>query len=176
MPSAIMNATATRSTLPYLFVVVAAIIADQISKWAILAKFDFAERLPVIPNFFDLTLLFNPGAAFSFWADQSGWQKYFFLLMAVLVSVYLWRAIVRHELAWKGSLGAALIIGGGLGNAIDRLVHGHVVDFLLFYGETWSYPAFNIADSCICVGAALFLIDNWKNNKNQTKNDVENTK
>lgn len=109
----------------------------------------------------------QPGCAFSFLADQGGWQKYFFLVLAVAVSAYLVRAILRDEFATLGKTGAAMIIGGALGNVIDRLIHGHVVDFLLFYWQNWFYPAFNIADSFICVGAVLAVLDNIVHRKTQ---------
>ena len=144
----------------YWVLALAAIVLDQWSKWAVLSSFQYQERVNVIPSFFDLTLVYNPGAAFSFLADQGGWQKYFFLLLAVAVSIYLVRAILRDEFAALGKTGAAMIIGGALGNVIDRLIHGHVVDFLLFYWQDWFYPAFNIADSFICVGAVLAVLDN----------------
>ncbi len=118
---------------------------------------------------FDLTLVYNPGAAFSFLADQGGWQNTF-LVLAVAVSAYLVRAILRDEFATLGKTGAAMIIGGALGNVIDRLIHGHVVDFLLFYWQNWFYPAFNIADSFICVGAVLAVLDNIVHRKTQEEN------
>ncbi len=119
----------------YWVLALAAIVLDQWSKWAVLSSFQYQERVNVIPSFFDLTLVYNPGAAFSFLADQGGWQKYFFLLLAVAVSIYLVRAILRDEFAALGKTGAAMIIGGALGNVADRLIHGHVVDFLLFTGR-----------------------------------------
>ena len=116
------------------------------------------ERLNIIPDFFDLTLAYNPGAAFSFLADQGGWQKFFFLGLAVVISLYLARAILRDEFGRWGNWGAAMIIGGAIGNVVDRLIHGHVVDFLLFYWQNWFYPAFNIADSFICRWRSLLGI------------------
>lgn len=155
----------TSSKISYLLLAAAAIVSDQISKLAVLAKFEYQERLNVIPDFFDLTLVFNPGAAFSFLADQGGWQKFFFLALALVISGYLWRAIVRDDFARWGKIGASMIIGGAIGNVIDRLAYGHVVDFLLFYWKDWYYPAFNIADSFICVGAVLLVLDGFKNKK-----------
>ncbi len=149
------------SKIPYLLLALAAIILDQISKFWTLANFRYQERLNIIPDFFDWTLVFNPGAAFSFLADQGGWQKYFFLTLALVISGYLWRGIVKNDFARWGKIGAAMIIGGAIGNAIDRVIHGHVVDFLLFYWQDWYYPAFNIADSFICVGAVLLILDGF---------------
>ena len=149
----------------YLLIALTGIALDQLTKWEILAHFQEGERLNIIPSLFDLTLAYNPGAAFSFLADQGGWQKFFFLGLALVISAYLARAILRDEFRLSGKIGAAMIIGGALGNAIDRLIHGHVVDFLLFYWKDWSYPAFNVADSFICVGAVLLAIDSMKHKK-----------
>ncbi|STZ75348.1 signal peptidase II [Bergeriella denitrificans] len=157
--------SAPSSKIPYLLLAVAAVALDQISKLAVLATFRDYERVNIIPSFFDLTLVYNPGAAFSFLADQGGWQKYFFLGLAVVISVYLWRSIARGDFARWGKIGAAMIIGGAIGNVIDRLAYGHVVDFLLFYWQDWYYPAFNIADSFICVGAVLLVIDGFTHKK-----------
>lgn len=149
----------------YLLLAAVAVILDQWSKIWTLSHFEYMERFNIIPRFFDWTLVFNPGAAFSFLADQGGWQKFFFLGLALVISGYLARAIMRDDFARWGKIGAAMIIGGAIGNAIDRVAYGHVVDFLLFYWQDWYYPAFNIADSFICVGAVLLVIDGLKHKK-----------
>lgn len=159
-----MNAQKT-SKMKYWLLAAAAVVLDQITKVAVLQNFRFAERLNVIPHIFDLTLVFNTGAAFSFLADAGGWQKYFFLVLAAVISFYLGRSIVKDDFGKWGKLGAAMVIGGAAGNVIDRLIHGHVVDFLLVYWQNWYYPAFNIADSFICVGAALLILDGFKHKK-----------
>lgn len=153
------------SKIKYWLLIAAAIVIDQITKTLVLQRFQFAERLNIIPDFFDLTLVFNTGAAFSFLADAGGWQKYFFLALAAVISFYLARAIVKDDFGAWGKWGAAMVIGGAFGNVIDRLIHGHVVDFLLFYWQNWFYPAFNAADSFICVGAVLLIIDGFKHKK-----------
>ena len=153
-----MSSSSSAKT-PFFLLSLVAIILDQLSKWEILKHFTEGERLNIIPDFFDLTLAYNPGAAFSFLADQGGWQKFFFLGLAIVISLYLARAIWRDEFGRWGKLGAAMIIGGAIGNVVDRLIHGHVVDFLLFYWQNWFYPAFNIADSFICVGAVCLVLD-----------------
>ncbi len=136
---------------------------DQITKHAAEAAFQYAEILTVIPGFFDLTLRYNPGAAFSFLADAGGWQRYFFTGLALIVSVVLVFLIKKHHAETRYALALALILGGALGNAIDRMVFGHVIDFLLFHWKNqWYYPAFNLADSAICIGAALMVIDSFK--------------
>ncbi|OSI18596.1 signal peptidase II [Neisseria dentiae] len=153
------------SKIKYWLLIAAAIVIDQITKTLVLQRFQFAERLNIIPDFFDLTLVFNTGAAFSFLADAGGWQKYFFLALAAVISFYLARAIVKDDFGAWGKWGAAMVIGGAFGNVIDRLIHGHVVDFLLFYWQSWFYPAFNAADSFICVGAVMLVIDGFKHKK-----------
>jgi signal peptidase II len=140
-------------------IIILGLIADQLSKYMILQHVQYLERMPVIPGFFDLTLVYNPGAAFSFLANAGGWQKFLFMGLALIICIYLLQAIIRDEFGSMGKLAAALIIGGAIGNVVDRLVHGHVVDFLLFYYHNWFYPAFNVADSLICVGAVLLVLE-----------------
>ena len=154
-----------KSLAKYWLLVVLAIVLDQITKVAVLKNFQFAERLNIIPNFFDLTLVYTTGAAFSFLADAGGWQKFFFLGLALVICTWLARSIVKDEFGAWGKWGAAMIIGGAVGNVVDRLLHGHVIDFLLFYYQNWFYPAFNIADSFICVGAVLLVLDGFKQQK-----------
>ncbi|MDU8023598.1 MAG: signal peptidase II [Neisseria sp.] len=155
----------------WLTVAASAVMTDQLTKFAIIRTFAYGEQVEITP-FFNLVHVLNPGAAFSFLADQGGWQKFFFLGLAVVISLYLARAIWRDEFGRWGKLGAAMIIGGAIGNVVDRLIHGHVVDFLLFYWQNWFYPAFNIADSFICVGAVCLVLDGLLHKKtpsNDTK-------
>lgn len=114
--------------------------------------------LPVL----DFTLRYNPGAAFSFLADQSGWQRYFLSGLAGLVSVVLVVWIYRLKPQEKIlGVGLALVLGGALGNLYDRVVLGHVVDFISFHWNDWYFPAFNVADSAISAGAVLLIIDSF---------------
>ncbi|WP_239326407.1 signal peptidase II [Snodgrassella gandavensis] len=140
-------------------IIVLGLIADQLSKYVVLRHVQYLERIAVIPGFFDLTLAYNPGAAFSFLADAGGWQKFFFMGLALVICIYLLRAIIRDEFGTMGKIAAALVIGGATGNVVDRIVHGHVVDFLLLYYHNWFYPAFNVADSLISVGAVLLVLE-----------------
>ena len=169
-----MSSSLSKKTA-YLLIALTGIALDQLTKWEILAHFQEGERLNIIPSLFDLTLAYNPGAAFSFLADQGGWQKFFFLGLALVISAYLARAILRDEFRLSGKIGAAMIIGGALGNVIDRLIHGHVVDFLLFYWKDWYYPAFNVADSFICVGAVLLVLDGLFQKKEPKPTDEPTT-
>ncbi len=162
----------THHTSPYrwwLYLVFAAVVVvlDQLSKVWVLESIPFHARWPVVAGFFDLTHVYNPGAAFSFLADAGGWQKYLFTGFAVLVTLYLSWNIKQNQLGKLGNWAAAMIIGGALGNVIDRLIHGHVVDFLLVYWQNHYWPAFNVADSFICVGAFLFVISGIREGKRE---------
>ena len=153
------------SKLRYWLLAVGAVILDQITKSAVLAKFEDYERLGIIPGFFDLTLVYNTGAAFSFLATAGGWQKYFFIVLAATVCLWLGNAVRKNEFGTWGSWGAVMVIGGAVGNVIDRFIHGKVVDFLLVYWQNWHSPVFNIADCFVCVGAVLLVIDSIKHKK-----------
>ncbi|MGL6072269.1 signal peptidase II [Craterilacuibacter sp.] len=146
------------------FVLAAAIVVlDQVSKTWFNTEFRFGEVREVIPDFFNFTLLYNPGAAFSFLADAGGWQKYFFGLLAFAVSGWLGWNIIKRRFTPLMNLAASFIMGGAIGNVIDRMLHGHVIDFIqLHYYHSWYYPAFNLADSFICVGAVLMVIDSFR--------------
>lgn len=135
------------------------VVLDQISKLAIQASLGYGERLAVIPGFFNLTLAYNPGAAFSFLADAGGWQRHFFTILAVLISGGIVWLLKKHGNEPRFCLQLTLILGGAVGNAIDRIIYGHVVDFVQVYYQNWYYPAFNLADSAICIGVILMLVD-----------------
>ena len=137
----------------------AVIVVDQGTKIAIAKLLAYGERKPVIHGFFDLTLAFNPGAAFNFLANGSGWQRWFFTGIGVAAAIFIVVMLARHSTQRLFSAALALIAGGALGNVVDRLIHGHVVDFLLFFHRDWSFPAFNVADSAITVGATLLILD-----------------
>ena len=134
------------------------IVGDQASKLWVLSAFYLHEQLTVT-SFINLTLVFNPGAAFSFLADAGGWQKWFFLGLAIAVSLWVLHTIRREPNETKQAAALSLIMGGALGNAIDRVAYGAVVDFLDVYWQHWHWPAFNVADSAICVGAILLVWD-----------------
>jgi signal peptidase II len=125
---------------------------DQLLKVAVLTHLRYGEVVPVT-GFFNLVLVFNPGAAFSFLAGAGGWQKWFFAALALGISVWIVWMFRRQPQARAQNAALMLILSGALGNLIDRLMHGAVVDFLDFYWHTLHWPAFNLADSCICVGA-----------------------
>lgn len=133
------------------------IVLDQVSKYLARHFIHFSESIAVVPGF-DLTLRYNTGAAFSFLADGSGWQRWFLVGLALAVSVMLIIWLIRLPSKEKlEGLSFSLILGGALGNLIDRIFYGHVVDFILLYYKHWEWPAFNVADSAITVGVALFV-------------------
>jgi signal peptidase II len=143
--------------LPLAFVVIA---LDQLTKrWAVTELFEY-QRIEILPVL-DITLRYNTGAAFSFLAGQSGWQRWFFVVLAVGVAIGIIVWLRRLPARGQGLLGSglALIMGGALGNVIDRLYLGKVVDFILLYWNTREFPAFNVADSAITIGAGLIIID-----------------
>jgi len=133
------------------------IILDQISKWVVLSHVQLGEVIYVAP-FWNWVLTFNPGAAFSFLADQPGWQRWFFTVLALAVSVWIALEIRKHPGQKLLSLALALVMGGALGNVIDRVRFGAVVDFIQWHAAGYFWPAFNVADSAITGGAVLLII------------------
>ncbi|PXX74022.1 signal peptidase II [Rivihabitans pingtungensis] len=138
------------------------IVLDQLSKVYFNGAYQYGEVREVIPGLFNFVLVYNPGAAFSFLADAGGWQKFFFTALAFAVSGWLGWQMLRGGQSRMMNLASALIIGGALGNVIDRLIHGHVIDFIQVYYQHYYWPAFNLADSAICLGAALMVLDSFR--------------
>jgi len=152
--------------LKWLSLSIVIVAADLITKYFAATTFDYAVPVPIMPSF-NLTLLHNTGAAFSFLATESGWQRWFFIILASLVSLGLvkWLSSLRKEP--MVALAVALILGGAIGNLYDRVTLGYVVDFLHFYWNDYHFPAFNIADSAITVGAGLMILDIFKGKKDE---------
>jgi signal peptidase II len=143
----------------WLWISLAVVVLDYATKQAILASFRPGEERALLP-FLSLVLAFNPGAAFSFLAGAGGWQRWLFAAIAVIASlVVVW--LLRSGGNRLYCLGLALIMGGALGNLWDRLTIGQVVDFVLFHWRGWSFPAFNVADSAITIGAGLLILDSF---------------
>ncbi len=143
---------------PWLLVAIAVIAADQATKFVVERAFNFGDVRPVT-SFLNLVLTYNKGAAFSFLADASGWQHSFLIAVGVGASLFILYLLARHGTQKLFSTALALILGGAIGNVSDRLLHGHVIDFLDFHWRGWHWPAFNIADSAIVCGAALLILD-----------------
>ncbi len=150
---------AQAGALKWLWVTLCVIVLDLGSKSLASALLTYALPVPVLP-FFDLTLLHNPGAAFSFLASAGGWQRWFFATVAIGVCVVLLQWL-RTTLAsqWYMRLALTFIMGGALGNLYDRIIHGYVVDFISIHYAGWYFPAFNLADAAITIGAAILIID-----------------
>jgi signal peptidase II len=152
---------AGRASWLWLLVSLAVLVADQFTKYLIVGAFELFERLTIGP-FFDLVRLHNTGAAFSFLAGASGWQNWLFAAVAVAVSIAILVWFTRLPAGRVAlPLGLALILGGAVGNLIDRAVYGYVIDFVLLHYDRWSYPAFNVADSAITCGVILLLVDGF---------------
>ncbi len=135
------------------------ITLDQLTKLLAERYLTMHQPVPVIPGFFDLLLAYNEGAAFSFLADAGGWQRWFFTALALGVSVFLILWLKRlHPSEKLTAIALALILGGAIGNLIDRILYGHVIDFISWYYGEYRWPAFNIADSAITLGATLLIV------------------
>ena len=143
----------------WLLLAAAVFAADRLTKLLVVGSFFRGEEMPVT-GFMSLVLVYNSGAAFSFLAGAPGWQRWFFTAIAVVASIFLVYMLKRGGSRMLCA-GFALILGGALGNLWDRIVIGKVVDFLLFHYGAWSWPAFNVADSAITVGAAFLIIDSF---------------
>jgi len=150
----------TRRFIAWMVVAILVVAADQATKWAIVEWVELYGKVP-INSFVNLTHQQNSGAAFSFLAGASGWQRWFFVVLATLVSaviaVWLWR--IRREGPLVLMAGLSLVLGGAIGNLIDRARLGYVTDFIQVWFGNWAFPSFNVADSAISVGAAFLIID-----------------
>lgn len=140
------------------------IALDQLSKYALVQALAWGD-LVKMTGFFDLVRAHNTGAAFSLFADQPGWQRGFFIVVASIASAVIIYLMHRERGNALSQLALSLILGGALGNLVDRLIHGYVVDFLSFHLGTYYWPAFNVADSAITLGAILLIWDSLKSPK-----------
>jgi signal peptidase II len=147
--------------LKWLWLSLLAVILDQASKLVVDNSMQLYESIPLMP-YFNLTYVHNTGAAFSFLSEAGGWQRWFFAALALIISVVLsvWLArLQKHETLLACAL--SLVLGGAIGNLIDRLAYGYVIDFLDIYYNNWHWPAFNIADSAITAGVGLMLAESF---------------
>ena len=153
--------------LAWLWLSVLVFVLDQASKLFFENSLSLYQQIVVIPDYFSWTLAYNKGAAFSFLASESGWQRWFFAAIAVVVSAVLvvWLKRLKSHETWL-ALALALVLGGAIGNLFDRVVYGHVIDFILVHWQNrWYFPAFNLADSAITLGAILLALDMFKPQK-----------
>jgi len=158
--------------LKYLWVSFVVIVLDLYTKYLASTQLEYAVPVPVFPHF-NFTLLHNTGAAFSFLASESGWQRWFFIILAIGVSAGItrWVYTLRND-RWL-AVALCLVLGGALGNVYDRITLGYVVDFLHFYWGNYHFPAFNIADSAISVGAAMLVLDMFRSKDSDGESSAE---
>ncbi|HBO24165.1 MULTISPECIES: signal peptidase II [unclassified Providencia] len=155
--------------LRWLWLTIVIIVADLGIKQLVLSDLNLYEPHPITP-FFNLMYAQNFGAAFSFLANEGGWQRWFFAGIAIGISIILMVMMYRQSAQKRlTNIAYALIIGGAIGNLCDRLVHGFVVDYLDFYVGNWHYPTFNLADMAICIGAGLVIIEGFLPDRDKTK-------
>ena len=160
-----LNRLKTSALRRFIWLVLLLWALDLYIKWAVTQQFNYAERLNVLP-FFDLILVHNKGAAFSLLASQPGWQRWFLSVMASVISIWLvmWLRRTPSTQTLLG-LSLSLVLAGALGNLVDRVMNGYVVDYLLVYSPPYYFPAFNLADSVIFIGVIGLFIDFWQTEK-----------
>ncbi len=144
--------------LPWLAIALLIILLDQFTKTLIVGNFQLGESRTVT-SFFNVVRVHNAGAAFSFLAGASGWQRWFFVGLGTVATGFIVWMLRNHGGQRMFSWALSLILGGAIGNVIDRLLHGHVIDFIQLHAAGWYFPSFNIADSAITVGAVLLILD-----------------
>ena len=153
---------------PWYLVSLVVVLLDQVCKWLADSRLDYARPLELLPVL-DLTLLYNRGAAFSFLNQAGGWQRWFFSAIAfgVSIGIAVWLARLERPNRWLQT-GLSLVLGGAIGNLLDRLMHGHVIDYVMVHWGAHYFPAFNVADAAISVGAGCLLVDmllDWRRGK-----------
>ena len=156
--------TARFGKLNWLWLSLMVFVLDQISKLYFDNSLSMYQQIVIIPDYFSWTLAYNTGAAFSFLANETGWQRWFFAIVAVAVSAMLlvWMKGLKQHETWV-AIALALVLGGAIGNLFDRVVYGHVIDFILVHWQQrWYFPAFNLADSAITLGAIMLALDMFR--------------
>jgi len=151
----------------WLLLTILVIVLDQYSKWLVLQHFELYQTLR-LTAWFNLTLAYNTGAAFSFLNDAGGWQRWLFVVLAVVISGVLLVWLRRAQQLRQQALALALVIGGAIGNVIDRVRLGYVIDFIDWHYRDWHWPVFNIADSAISVGVVLLIADSLLNDRDSS--------
>lgn len=155
--------------LKWIWLATIVVVLDQLTKYIASTSLEMFQPVAVMPMF-NWTLMHNTGAAFSFLHDAGGWQRWFFAVIAVVVSIVivLWLKRLEQYEKWQ-AIGLALILGGAIGNVIDRIWLGYVVDFIQVYYQQWYWPAFNVADSAISIGVAIIIIDSIREYRAERK-------
>lgn len=155
----IFPSKSSASLTPWLGIAFIIVLIDQLTKITITRTFQLGEE-KFVTSFFNLVLAYNKGAAFSFLHDAGGWQRHFFTAIGIGAAAYIIYLLKKHGGQRMFSWALTLVLGGAVGNVIDRVLYGHVVDFLDFHWAGMGhFPAFNVADAAICIGAALFILD-----------------
>jgi signal peptidase II len=153
-----MTARSSTGMLPWLALAFIVVLADQFSKWLVVGQFVLGDSVKVL-EFFNLVRVHNSGAAFSFLSSAGGWQRWLFIGIGVGAAALILWMLRSHAGQKLLAFALASILGGAIGNVIDRLLHGYVVDFIDLHWRGWHFPAFNVADSAISVGAACLILD-----------------
>ena len=168
-----MSMFSDKPMLKWLWLSVSLIVVDQITKQLAENVLTLYQTVAVMP-FFNIVLVYNTGAAFSFLADASGWQRWFFLSLSIVISIVLliWLGRLRSDQRLQ-AVALALILSGAIGNLVDRAIYGHVIDFLDVYYGQWHWPAFNVADSAITIGAILLIIDSLFNSASVSTKQID---
>jgi len=167
--------TPTRGASNWLWLSFFVVILDQVTKALVVGSVKFKSSIELLP-ILDIVYLENRGAAFSMLHDAGGWQRWFFIALALIVSVVLmlWLRKIRASEQLILAIGLALVLGGAIGNVIDRVWHSYVIDFIYFHWRSWYFPAFNVADAAISVGAGCLLIDAFRESgRGRPKGEVE---
>jgi signal peptidase II len=151
-----------RNALVWLWLSLLVLALDQVSKLLVIDQLTAYVDVIVVTGFFNLVHVHNTGAAFSLFADQPGWQRGFFIGVALIATGVILFLMRKTQGRRTFSMALALILGGAIGNVIDRILYGHVIDFLDFFIAGWHWPAFNIADSAISIGAVMLIIDGMR--------------
>lgn len=166
------DATTYKTGLRFLWLSLFLILLDQVSKQWVMQNYDLYDSVNLLPSL-NLTYVHNYGAAFSFLSDSGGWQRWFFTAIAIAVSVVLMVWLRRNPVGlWRQNLAFALILAGAIGNVIDRIVFGYVIDFIDVYAGDWHWPAFNVADMAITIGAVLMLLEAFFEREPEKKSDA----
>lgn len=161
--------TPTRGASNWLWLSFFVVLLDQATKALVIGTVKMQDSIALLP-ILDIVYLENTGAAFSIFAQAAGWQRWFFITLALIVSLVLmiWLRRIRADQTIL-AIGLSLVLGGALGNVIDRVMHGYVVDFIYFHWRTWYFPAFNLADTAISIGAGCLLIDAFRESGNEKR-------
>ena len=163
--------TAKYNWLHWLWISLFVVVVDQVTKQAITASFVYGETKYVF-SWFNLVLAHNTGAAFSFLASASGWQREFFIVLTIVISSVLIWMLKNNHANRVLSIALALVIGGAFGNLYDRVLHGYVIDFVQWHAAGYFWPAFNVADSAICLGAGLLIFDSFRKPATEASADI----